>query len=131
MDIKDLEAPHLIFNFDAPALVGLVVKYAYLRGGRTKTETYRYGRTDEKGTWVWRTVDEDSLLGDGVPTLYTRTHLDGEDAVDKIIIATAASRYAPLYSIVDGELMDGMPDDAVRRIHRLVLENDQLFLAHE
>lgn len=131
MKIQDLEPPFLLFVFDAPVIEGLVVEYVYLRSGRRKSETYRFGLTDEKGTWVWRTVDEESLLGEGVPKLYTRTHVDGDDAVDKIIIATAASRYAPLYSMVDGELIEGVPDDAVRRIHRLVLENDRLFLAQK
>ena len=50
-------------------------------------------------------------------------------AVENIILGTGASRYVTISSVVDGEAMEGLPEDAVERIHRLVLENSKLRLA--
>ena len=58
-----------------------------------------------------------------------RVPLDGSDAVENIILGTSASRYVTISSVVDGEAMEGLPEDAVERIHRLVLENNKLRLA--
>jgi hypothetical protein len=118
----DTTAPYLCFDFSCSDEIGLQVTYQ--RTERSDVEVYDFGDTDTQGTQIYRRSGKF-----GEPHKYMRVPLDGSDAVENIILGTSASRYVTISSVVDGEAMEGLPEDAVERIHRLVLENNKLRLA--
>lgn len=116
----DTALPHLSFNFDASEEIGLQVVYEAENGSTT---TYEFGDTTEEGTQVWFRKDKW-----GMHFIRGRAKLDQENIIKQITrcVLGRLGRYETLSSTIDGERMQGLPDDAAGRAYNLIFNNQKL-----